>query len=158
AMWTERVSQLSPAKGISNLAIIDHLPEILASLAAAVGSTEPVTLAAGSRAHAVDRLARGFDLREVVQEYTILRRCIFDLWEELNGGTIDIVQARRLHLAIDKAIEESAVRFASARERVLKALNRISEAALGTDDLDDFLRQLLQATLETSDAVDSAVV
>jgi PAS domain S-box-containing protein len=71
---------------------------------------------------------------------------------------IDVHEAKRLHLAIDQAIEESTVRFTAARERVLKALDRISEAALGTGELEEFLQHLLQATLETADAVDSAVV
>src|SRR5262245_36764403 len=82
AMWTERVRKLSPAKEISSLAITDHLPDVLDRLAAAVGAGEPSVLADAPRAHAVDRLARGFDLREVVQEYRILRHCILELWEQ----------------------------------------------------------------------------
>jgi PAS domain S-box-containing protein len=158
ATWTERVRQFSPAREISNLAIVDHLPEILARLTLAVSSNERVSLSDVPRAHAVDRLARGFDLREVVREYTILRQSILDLYESRVSATIDLHDVRRLHLAIDEAVEESATRFSSARERVLKALDRISEAALGTDDLDEFLQRLLEAMLETSDAVDSAVV
>ncbi len=158
AIWSERVRALSPANEIPDLAIVDHLPEILARLATAVGSDQRVSLTEGPRAHAVDRLARGFDLREVVREYSILRRSVLELWEKQVGGPLDPREAKRLHLAIDEAVEESTVRFAGARERVLKALDRIAEAAVGTDDLDEFLRRLLQATLETSDVVDSGVV
>lgn len=158
AMWTERVRKLSPATEVSTRGIVDHLPHILRRLAGAVDAEEQAPFGDGPGAHAVDRLARGFDLRDVVHEYTVLRHCILELWERQIGGTIDVHEARRLHLAIDKAVEDSSVLFARARERVLKALDRISEAALGTDDLDDFLRRLLQATLETSDAVDSAAV
>src|SRR5262245_51361290 len=73
AMWVQPVRSLSPAREISTLAIADHLPEILARLATAVGSDQRGSLNDGPRAHAVDRLARGFDLREVVREYAILR-------------------------------------------------------------------------------------
>ena len=48
--------------------------------------------------------------------------------------------------------------FARARERMLKAVNQIAEAALGTANIDAFLHKILQATLETTEAVDTVAV
>src|SRR5206468_9259108 len=48
--------------------------------------------------------------------------------------------------------------FAHAREKLLKTLDLVSEAALGSSDLEMFLGGLLRATLESMEAVDTAVV
>ena len=55
-------------------------------------------------------------------------------------------------------LRQAALRYAEAREKLLKALDRISEAALGTGDLDTFLQTLLRATLESTESVDTAVM
>lgn len=160
-LWTERVRTLSPVRETAAPAIVDHLPDILARMADFIESVhtgKPVSLADGPRAHAVDRLARGFDLSDVVREYSLLRHCILDLWKADIGRTIDVDESQQFDLAIDEALEHSIARFASGRERVLRALNQISDAALGTEDLDEFLQHLLKATLELTESVNTAVV
>lgn len=161
ADWTERIRMLSPAKELSPPALVDHLPEILARFAEmveAVHTGKAVPLAEAPKKHAVDRLARGFDLEEVIKEFSALRQCILALWERTVGATITVAELGRLDAALDQSIMESTLSFAHARERMLKAVDRISEAALGTAELDPFLQKLLQATLETSEAVDTAAV
>lgn len=161
AEWSERARALPAAKDLSKVALMDHLPDILAritKIVAAVHSGATATLADTPKVHAVDRLAQGFDLDAVLEEYALLRRTIFELWERNVGPTIDLAESTQLDHAIDQAIGETAVRFAKGRERVLRALDRISEAALGTADLDTFLGKLARAVLECTEAVDSAVV
>jgi PAS domain S-box-containing protein len=161
AIWVDRVRALSPTREVSDRAIIDHLPDILTRISdvlASVHTGRPASLADAPTIHTIDRLARGFDLSDVIEEYALLRRTILDLWERDVAGTIALAEVRRLDLAIDQAIEQASVRFANTRQRTLKALDRISEAALGTEDLDSFLRQLLQATLESTEAVDTGMV
>ena len=46
---------------------------------------------------------------------------------------------RLLDTAFDESIRQSAVRYAQAREKLLKALDRVSEAALGSGNLETFL-------------------
>ena len=88
----------------------------------------------------------------------MLRRCILDLWESRVGPSIDLAELRNLDIAFDESISESTLRFAEARGKLLKALDRVSEAALGSTDLDSFLQDLLQATCEGTESVDTCCV
>ncbi len=152
---------LSPARDLSEAAIVDHLPRILARIAGIVESVrtgETVSLGNLAQEHAVDRLGRGFDLDQVVTEYSLLRRSILDLWESRIGPTINLNELGNLDLAFDESIRQSVVRYAQAREKLLKAVDRIAEAAVGSSDLQTFLQSLLRATLESTESVDTAVV
>lgn len=161
AHWTERMRSVSPARDLSDAAIADHLPRILSRIAEigdSVESGKSVSLGDLPRDHAVDRLERGFDLDQIVTEYGLLRRSILDLWEASVGPTLNLSELRTLDTAFDEALRQATVRYAQARERLLKALDRISVAALGSSDLDTFLNHLLRATLESTEAVDTAAV
>jgi signal transduction histidine kinase len=161
AKWTERMRSTPPASSLSDAAIVDHLPRILnriAEIVAPVHTGRPVTLESLPSDHAVDRLGRGFDLDQIVTEYSLLRRSILDLWEAHVGPTIDLAELRSFDTAFDESIRQSAVRYAQAREKLLKALDRVSEAALGSGDVETFLHGLLRATLEGTQSVDTAVV
>jgi hypothetical protein len=132
--WKARMRALSPARDLSDTAIIDHLPQILVRMGDIVESVHtgrPVTIADLAADHAVDRLARGFDLDQIVTEFSLLRRSILDLWKSTMGAAIDISELGNLDLAFDESIRQSVMRYASGRERLLKALDRISEAAWG---------------------------
>ena len=159
--WTRHMRAISPARELSDSAIVDHLPRILAVTADFV-EAEPtgkaLSLGTLPKEHAVDRLARGFDLDHIVTEYGLLRRAIVDLWASRIGPTIDLGELRKLDIAFDELLRQAAVRYADAREKLLKAIDRISEAALGPGDLDRFLTDLLGATLESTESVDTAVV
>jgi signal transduction protein with GAF and PtsI domain len=50
------------------------------------------------------------------------------------------------------------LRYAHAREKLLKALDGVSEAALTSTNLDAFLDGLLRATLDGTESVDTCVV
>jgi len=161
ADWTGRVRSLSPTLELSDAAIIDHLPAILARIADVVASfqrAQSVSLGKLPEHHAVDRLGRGFDLDQIVIEYSLLRRCILDRWKTEIGPTIDLGELGNLDTAFDESIRLSTVRYAQAREKLLKALDRVSEAALGSGDVESFLDDLLRATLDGTESVDTAVV
>lgn len=161
ADWTNRMRALSPAHDLSNSAIIDHLPQILPRIADYVESGQadtPVALGTLPKDHAVDRLARGFDLDQIVTEYGLLRRAILDLWGSRIGPLIDLTKWQRLDIAFDESLRQAAIRYSQARERLLKALDRISEAALGADDLEPFLKRLLRAMLDSTESVDTVVI
>lgn len=159
--WTERVRKLSPARELSQPVLVDHLPQILARIAdmvEAVHTGVQAQLAEAPKNHAIDRLSRGFDLEEVIKEYSVLRQCVLARWERDVGAAITVAELRLLDGALDQSIMESSVSFARARERMLRAVDRISEAALGTSNLDEFLQRILQATLQTTESVDTAAV
>ena len=159
--WTERVRSLSPAYELSDSAIVDHLPALLGLIADYVESVHTgrsVSFEELAKAHAVDRLGRGFDFDLIVKEYAFLRRTVLDLWESTAGPSIDLAELRQLDAAFDEAVAQSALRYARARERLLKALDRVSEAALMSADVDAFLAGLLQATLDGTESVDTVVI
>ena len=159
--WTERVRSLSPAYELSDSAIVDHLPALLGLIADYVESVHTgrsVSFEELAKAHAVDRLGRGFDFDLIVKEYAFLRRTVLDLWESTVGPSIDLAELRQLDAAFDEAVAQSALRYARARERLLKALDRVSEAALTSVDVDAFLAGLLQATLDGTESVDTVVI
>jgi hypothetical protein len=159
--WAERMRGVSSARDLSVSAIVDHLPQILARIADVVGSVhtgQTVSLGSLPKEHAVDRLARGFDLDQIVIEYALLRRTILELWKARVDATIDLGELEQLDLGFDESVRQAAIRYAESRERLLKAVDRISEAALGAGDLDVFLRSLLTAALDSTEAVDIAVI
>jgi signal transduction histidine kinase/putative methionine-R-sulfoxide reductase with GAF domain len=159
--WAQRVRSTAPARELSESAIVDHLPEILRLIAdyiEAVQTGRAVPLEQLAHAHAVDRLGRGFDFDQIIGEYALLRRTILDLWESEMGPSIDLSEARNLAAAFDEAIAQSALRYADARERLLKALDQVSEAALRSTNLDGFFDGLLRATLDGTESVDTCVV
>src|SRR3954469_21541793 len=82
--WTQRMRSISPARELSDAAIVDHLPAILTRIAQLVQPQQtaiPASLARLPEDNAVDRLGRGFDLDQMVPEYGFLPGSILDLWE-----------------------------------------------------------------------------
>lgn len=159
--WATRVRSLSPARELSYAAIVDHLPVILARVADMVEAADTgaaISLGDLPQNHAVDRLGRGFDFDQIVVEFNVLRRVILDLWEAEVGAGMDVRELRHLGDAFDGALAESAAKYASARERLLKALDRVSEAALGSSDIDLFLHDLVISMLTGTEAVDTCVI
>jgi PAS domain S-box-containing protein len=166
ALWTERVRKLSPARHVSSRALVDHVPIILDHIAEALepgegegeGEASAAAIGRGPTTHALERLRRGYDLEEVIQEYTLLRCCILDLWSDAVSPVIDLAELRGLEDAIEQAMLQSAGRFSRERERMLQTLDRISEAAFDSSHLDDFFDRLLHSTLDAMESVDCVVI
>ena len=161
ARWAEQIRSLSPARELSHVAVVDHLPQILARVADLVDRAEDngaARLGELPRIHALDRLGRGFDFDQIVTEFSVLRRAILNRWEGEVGEVINVHELRNLDHAFDEAISQSALRYAEAREKLLRALDRVSEAALGSADVESFLQHLLRATLDGTESVDTCAV
>ncbi|MFO0618821.1 MAG: ATP-binding protein [Polyangiaceae bacterium] len=161
AEWTLRVQPLSAAKHLPQPALVDHVPQILRRIADYVdpsGARARISLVEAPKHHALGRLAHGFDMESVLAEYSALRECILSHWLREEGDVIRVTELQRLHAAVDDCVTESIVSFARARERMLRAINRISEAAAGSSDLDVFLHDILRATLDTTEAADTVAV
>jgi PAS domain S-box-containing protein len=164
AHWEVEVRRLPSTRELSRPRLLDHLPELLARMAHVVESTqmgEHPTLEALPEVHALERLDSGYDLEAVAEEYALLRACVLHLYGEhvASAGAEHMARAMREMLrfnrTFDEAVAAAVSRYAKARERTLVALDRISEAALGTEALDTFLPRLLRVMLETTEAVDS---
>src|SRR4030081_1116650 len=78
--WEAAVRQLRPAQGLRRPALLDHIPQFLEELERFVGDLRQHRPAAPpediARVHAVERLEMGYELADVVEEYSILRSCI----------------------------------------------------------------------------------
>lgn len=159
--WLQDVRSVSPAHDLPAPALIDHLPAILARVATVMErgpEGSPADLETMPESHAIDRLGRGFDLKDVVGEYSLLRRCILELWAGEFGDLIHLDDLRRLDAAIEHSIAQSIVEYATARERLLRAVDRIADAAMGSADVVTFLHHLLRVTVEMANAVDTGAV
>ncbi|WP_081465882.1 ATP-binding protein [Stigmatella aurantiaca] len=165
--WEQSVRQLPHAQRLSRPRLLDHLPDLLERIANVVETVHTggaASLEDMPEIHALDRLDSGYDLDEVAAEYALLRTCILHFYGDSvkSGGTESMALAMRemvsFNRTFDEAVAAAVSRYAQARERTLVALDRISEAALGTENLDTFLPKLLRVILETTEAVDSVTL
>ena len=161
--WECAVRRLPYARELSRPRLLDHLPDLLDRIASVVETVRTgghESLEELPEVHALERLDSGFDLDEVAGEYALLRGCILQLYAEHieSAGAPSLALAMqevvRFNRTFDEAVAAAVSRYARARERTLVALDRISEAALGTEDADTFLPTLLRVILETTEAVD----
>lgn len=160
--WAEAIRQLRVAEELSRPALLDHVPDLVTCLA---DSMQEVADGHPARSlenlpdeHAMARLDSGFELKDVVGEYLILRSTIQRLWEEAEPDHRARKEISALDTAIDRAVARSVERYTHARDRTLRALNRISAAALASEDVEAFLPKLLRVLMETTEAVDAVAI
>lgn len=165
AKWKQRAAQLRPARGLPDPILIDHVPELLTFIAeTALAGSEDAPSARPLREvpihHAFDRLAHGYDIKDVVKEYAALRCVILDLWEtgRAGNGRETSGELSRLNEAIDDAVASSISRFQAMRVRLLHVLDRLSTVSVAGQDLGALLTTLIAAAQETTAAVDAALI
>ena len=160
--WLAAVKDIRAARGLARPVLLDHMPDFIDELIDYVSELRSGREAAAPREnprmHALERLGEGYDLAEVVEEYALLRRCIAGLAQRSGAPAVRSVELPLLHRAIDQAITTAAMRYAEARERTLRALDRISSTALEHHDIESLLPKLLDAFLETTASVDSVAL
>ncbi|MDI3285311.1 PAS domain-containing protein [Polyangium sp. 15x6] len=159
--WVDRARALPDAQTLPHGVLRDHMPHILEALACALEPGEHAGCAKKKRApdiHALARLEVGFDLREVMAEYAMLRRCVLELWAEEIGDLAPIRDVLAFDRAIDEAALAAVAKYTAARERTLRALDAMSNAALSSQGIQNFLHSFFVALRETSPIVDSAAI
>ena len=159
--WKHAVRRLPEARGLSEPALLDSMPQLLDAMAATIARQAepeddwPRHLV---EAHVLDRLNTGCDLDQMVSEYAMLREAILDLRQQAGLPAADPDDDRRLHRAIDQAISQSVNRFTDAQTRTALALDRIATASFESRGLDDLLRRLLTVLVQSIPAVDTAAI
>jgi len=98
ASWRRQVRQLPGAANLDAPTINDQVPELLDDLANALSAeNENADTNAVSAEHGLLRWEAGFDVKEVVTEYNILRQSLQDAAEsggiELSGKTLHVVNS-----------------------------------------------------------------
>lgn len=133
AEWQQRAKLLPAARGLSTVVLLDHVPQVLDELAARID--DPRTDLPMAARHAVDRLEEGFDVGAVIDELSLLRDCIFTVWER--DGAEQLATLRAIDGAIDHTIRVTVARFADSAQRArmeieqhLRQLNEQRERAL----------------------------
>ena len=156
--WRERVRDLPSAKDLSVPTLNDHIPGWISQLAVSLHTASATAEDAVSEripvAHGVQRFEDGFDIEEVVAEYSILRDCVHDLAEtvavELTGETRRLVDT-----AFDEAIAGAVKAFAESQAREVQR-RRAEHLAFIAHDLRTplsaitFSSHILQHRLEAS--------
>jgi hypothetical protein len=111
ACWAR---SLDVARSLSQPRLIDHLPELLSRVADVILP----------KLHALERLHRGFDLKEVVDEYGLLRRCVLDAFRAAHGDAVSVVEVQRFGETIDGAIARFLPKRAPPREALAPIISR----------------------------------
>jgi signal transduction histidine kinase len=117
ARWRQEARKLPSAQGLNQLALTDHIPdlvtEITHDLERDLNDGLAFDLVKGtSPVHGVQRFFDGFDLREVVAEYHVLRDA-FQTIAERHGRNVSGETARIINRRIDEAIGMAVEAFAS---------------------------------------------
>ncbi len=145
--WERQVRAALPtAEPLPRPVLLDHIPQLLTELAHWLRSDmEPrapeasaASAAFGDLAefHGAVRLAAGFDLRQVVTEYRLLRGCILSRLE--HELTLPVLRdVTRLNQAIDVAVAEAVARYNDERARQL-AETREAQFRLFVDSVSEY--------------------
>lgn len=162
AEWETAIRRLPAARELPNPALIDDLPRFLETLGDAIADptrADPDSARQVVAHHTIHRLDSGFDVVEVVTEYTVLRDVLLRLWSEDPGAArFDPGALRFLHRIIDESIGFTVAGYVEAQDRATRALDRIASASIESLDLDDLLQRLLSILLETVPAIDTASI
>jgi len=127
--WRGQVRELPAARDLDAPTLNDHIPHLLAELAAALRSKSDETIAqalldGSPPAHGLQRVRDAFDIEEVVAEYNILRGCIHDLADR-NGLNLQGRPFHVLNRVLDAAIGSAVQSFAT--QKALEVRHRREE-------------------------------
>jgi hypothetical protein len=160
--WHQAIADRPANQGLSRQSLIDHIPDLLDAIAdtGEAYQTDPHARIGPETAeqHAVSRLMEGLDLSQVVIELAVLRDCVLEVWDRERAPGAARPEVRFLNRSVDRAITASIDRYVASRDRTLRALDRISAAALECRRLEDLLERLLRVLTETTPAIDTGVV
>jgi PAS domain S-box-containing protein len=141
--WAQKVRILRSARPLPVEQLLDHLPELIESLACATeAGHEAGHEATRTAVHVIERLRSSFELEELIMELSLLREAAMSSWRSARPAG-DPEQERALHHAFDRAMVAAADRYGEVHGRILHALDRMSTVALVSDDLDAILGALV---------------
>jgi signal transduction histidine kinase len=160
--WEARAARLPGAQSVTGLALRDHVPDILKKLSDAIAHKDETARPLQSLAeqHAALRFHEGYDLRQVLAEYRLLREVIMDMYAQ--GGDLSVDSRPKvktlsvMHEAIDRALADVVDRYAAERDRA-----RETFIAMLGHDLREPLNAIAftaNAQLQRSDELDAATL
>jgi hypothetical protein len=113
AEWEAGVRTLASGAQTPQPALRDRVPAFLEWLATRLedGDATDEERDAFSQHHATARLSRGFDLVEIVAEWSLLRDGLLQAWEAVPDG-VTAADVRRMDAELDHVIALSVVEYA----------------------------------------------
>ncbi|MET0404847.1 MAG: GAF domain-containing protein, partial [Cystobacter sp.] len=159
--WERTLLARSPADWPHETLLREHLPGFLEQLAEALESppsaTRPPWPQAVPDEHALRCLEAGMSSERIALEFSLLRHCIHQglVREGIEAGP---AEWELLNESIDQGLIRVTALHANVRERMLKALERVSEVALESLEIDTFLNRLLRVLQEAAVSVDGASI
>lgn len=122
--WSEQVvARIRQARNLSKPILINTLPAFFDLVAAAISqSEEPLADASATNTfaqeHGGERARLSFyDYDQLIQEYYILRQCIFDTARD-HGLKLSNIERVIIHQSIDVAIKDAAMGFALVQSNI----------------------------------------
>jgi hypothetical protein len=112
AGWEAGVRTLASGARAPRPALVNRLPGLLDWLAERLegGEADDPQGDAFGHDHATERLSHGFDLVEVLAEWTLLRDVLLEAWEAEPAG-VTAADVRRLSSELDHVITLSVVQY-----------------------------------------------
>lgn len=152
--WAAKAEQAASARGLGQPELRNLLPRFLDAL---VDGSDPLGLV---EHHLADRIRKGFELAEIVEEFVILEQCIGSLWLDMavperppeEERFAFAGQIQRTIVLITSMFHEHMRRDAQLEKRYLRLLQIVADEALRTPDaplrsnLGGVLDLLLEAT------------
>jgi len=159
--WRASVRGLPSGRDLSEPILLGSVSQLLVELAQAIAESsgsEPRPPRRLVEEEALHRLERGFELAQVVSEYSLLRDSILRRWEAEATRLSEPGAERALNRAIDESISLSIERFTQAQARSVDAMDQIATASLESHDLEDLLHRLLLILIGTIPAIDTGAI
>jgi signal transduction histidine kinase len=158
--WLSRAVTLPNAQTLAPPALWDHVPDILDRLADAIDRRDDTAAALENlpEQHASLRFRQGYDLRQVIAEYRLLRQVIMQMYAErgdLSAESRPKMQVLTvLHEGLDRAIGEAVDHYALERDHARDKF----VAILGHDLRDPLNTIVFQASALSQRELDTKTV
>jgi signal transduction histidine kinase len=132
--WTESVKQALPsADRLTFSQLQDHMPTMLAHLADVLASADPEEarwLLFEPIKHATTRFHEQYNLNELVTEYVLLRRIIFEEIELELRRSLMLAENLALNTGLDLLLQHSVVAFVEHQQQELRAAAEVESKYL----------------------------
>ncbi|AEI64128.1 ATP-binding protein [Corallococcus macrosporus] len=137
--------------------LLDHLPQLVDMLADLIDHGPDEILTTVPDEHAMSRLDAGFDLGQVATEYALLRQCILHRLEAESALPAP-GELERLEGALDRIVTRTVTSFSQGRQRILQALDQMTQATLDSPSMASLPSRLLTVLVESALSVDAAAL
>lgn len=157
--WNEYVCATLPeADELTVAQVRNSIPRVLEQMVAALESSEESQtrlLLDMSRSHGAVRFHESYNVKEVIIEYRILRRVLFEEMEEALQGRVSTREWMALDIAVDLSMQQAVITFIENQKEQLKSSTEAEAKFLSF--LAHDLRNSLNSILLTMQWVESSV-